>query len=380
MTQTNQENEIMKQFARFQKRWTEPITIDLTYEQALKKFTKAELDDVRRQFQIQNASQLSKPKLAEYIASNQQLVLDGILPYLTTAQYNTIRKAATKGSESLYTVRGEAMWWRFLTLAIPGELDGELELVVPSDLRKNIIDYNNQEGFTELLRKNDLILILLKGLINTFGIVTFEHLYSELIKHGIFNGPDYHKHVQEFLWLQQDHRADYIIQYRYYAVPYFQEPALEYDSLQRRHDLRRVELTKQQLMSRSTEDYFLELPEYKRLRSSLQKLDGLHPDDIHGLLFEMYLLLNEEAMPTTIMNLLNDKVVFGSLEQINAIMKLVSEAANATPRWFLKGYSPKELFKEEQKHLTPLPSKPLVGRNDLCPCGSGKKYKKCCSQ
>ena len=21
---------------------------------------------------------------------------------------------------------------------------------------------------------------------------------------------------------------------------------------------------------------------------------------------------------------------------------------------------------------------PKVGRNDLCPCGSGKKYKKCC--
>ncbi|MBD3810221.1 MAG: SEC-C domain-containing protein, partial [Sulfuricurvum sp.] len=21
---------------------------------------------------------------------------------------------------------------------------------------------------------------------------------------------------------------------------------------------------------------------------------------------------------------------------------------------------------------------PKIGRNDLCPCGSGKKYKKCC--
>ena len=23
-------------------------------------------------------------------------------------------------------------------------------------------------------------------------------------------------------------------------------------------------------------------------------------------------------------------------------------------------------------------SEPTIGRNDLCPCGSGKKYKKCC--
>ncbi|OZS78515.1 hypothetical protein CF394_06940 [Tetzosporium hominis] len=230
----------------------------------------------------------------------------------------------------------------------------------------------------EQLRKNDLILALSKGLINTFGIVTFEHLYAELIHQGVFNGPDHHKHVQELLWLQQYHRADYIVHYRYYAIPYFQEPALEYDSLQRRQDLRRVELTKQQLISRSTEDYFLEIPEYKRLRSLFQKLEGLYPDDVHGLLFEMYVMLNEDAMPTTIMNMINDKVVFDSLEQINTIMKLVSEAANAKPRWFLKGHSPISLFREEKKQLTPLPEKQVVGRNDLCPCGSGKKYKKCC--
>ena len=35
----------------------------------------------------------------------------------------------------------------------------------------------------------------------------------------------------------------------------------------------------------------------------------------------------------------------------------------------------------ESKEVTPLlvsDSKPKVGRNDPCPCGSGKKYKKCC--
>lgn len=25
-------------------------------------------------------------------------------------------------------------------------------------------------------------------------------------------------------------------------------------------------------------------------------------------------------------------------------------------------------------------TRPLIGRNDLCPCGSGKKFKKCCGQ
>ena len=34
---------------------------------------------------------------------------------------------------------------------------------------------------------------------------------------------------------------------------------------------------------------------------------------------------------------------------------------------------------ENQKRSEPMIAGPRVGRNDLCPCGSGKKYKKCCS-
>jgi preprotein translocase subunit SecA len=31
-------------------------------------------------------------------------------------------------------------------------------------------------------------------------------------------------------------------------------------------------------------------------------------------------------------------------------------------------------------HFTFHRETPKVGRNDLCPCGSGKKYKKCCGR
>jgi uncharacterized protein YecA (UPF0149 family) len=34
----------------------------------------------------------------------------------------------------------------------------------------------------------------------------------------------------------------------------------------------------------------------------------------------------------------------------------------------------------EQKPKTIRLEKPKVGRNDPCPCGSGKKYKKCCGK
>ena len=39
----------------------------------------------------------------------------------------------------------------------------------------------------------------------------------------------------------------------------------------------------------------------------------------------------------------------------------------------------KELYKE-QKNSGTVRKEKKVGRNDPCPCGSGKKYKKCCGR
>ncbi len=39
----------------------------------------------------------------------------------------------------------------------------------------------------------------------------------------------------------------------------------------------------------------------------------------------------------------------------------------------------KELYKE-QKSSTTIRNEKKIGRNDPCPCGSGKKYKKCCGK
>ena len=39
----------------------------------------------------------------------------------------------------------------------------------------------------------------------------------------------------------------------------------------------------------------------------------------------------------------------------------------------------KELYKEQKSSMTVVKG-PKVGRNDPCPCGSGKKYKKCCGR
>ena len=49
---------------------------------------------------------------------------------------------------------------------------------------------------------------------------------------------------------------------------------------------------------------------------------------------------------------------------------------------FLTDFTEEELkkFYKEQKESTTIRKPKKIGRNDPCPCGSGKKYKKCCGR
>ena len=51
------------------------------------------------------------------------------------------------------------------------------------------------------------------------------------------------------------------------------------------------------------------------------------------------------------------------------------------PQW-KEIFSEEELkkFYKEQKESTTIRKQKKIGRNDPCPCGSGKKYKKCCGR
>ncbi|WP_050988031.1 SEC-C metal-binding domain-containing protein [Thiothrix nivea] len=59
----------------------------------------------------------------------------------------------------------------------------------------------------------------------------------------------------------------------------------------------------------------------------------------------------------------------------------VIDAATRLHAYWLKQRTPMRMPTNFSKPLPPAQpavSQKLVGRNDPCPCGSGKKYKKCC--
>jgi len=84
--------------------------------------------------------------------------------------------------------------------------------------------------------------------------------------------------------------------------------------------------------------------------------------------------LNEALMPIIV---LSDTIKDSKIDELLDDEEAVERLAEAIPEAVVS------IFQHQRQHFgspsqTVRRSTPKVGRNDPCPCGSGKKYKKCC--
>ena len=134
---------------------------------------------------------------------------------------------------------------------------------------------------------------------------------------------------------------------------------------------------------------------YKRMNHLIYKVSST-PNYAMDVL-ETGILLGEPLAAIMDMFKEKDLVNFTSEAELKDFVNLYQQLNNISRLWDNAGYRPNELAKMNQvdgfepidiselpENVIPLydPSQPTrvekAGRNDLCPCGSGKKYKKCC--
>ena len=145
--------------------------------------------------------------------------------------------------------------------------------------------------------------------------------------------------------------------------------------------------------------YKIIVPQYI---NTLYSYDVIINDKYLALANKLNELLNNQDKASEITVELNRTALFGqdynaylkktieelnslSADVINEIIALMSECYNSTPTVLNRGAAPQELFNPSNNNITRTVNKQKtfvntnkIGRNDPCPCGSGKKYKKCC--
>jgi hypothetical protein len=147
---------------------------------------------------------------------------------------------------------------------------------------------------------------------------------------------------------------------------------------------------KEELLKYSDMLYYEKPKQYDDLIKYAEK--NLFPNDhekAEMLCDNMMWKCRDDFRPAEAFELFNTfEVNFKDEKQVNEVLQLVMELSNNVRLWENNGHTPQEIFEKfEKPNLRPLPDKPFefdsvkkekIGRNAPCPCGSGKKYKKCC--
>ena len=88
----------------------------------------------------------------------------------------------------------------------------------------------------------------------------------------------------------------------------------------------------------------------------------------------------DSVRPTDLIDAASDMDLFTLSEDPEGLISRLMAFDNAMPRWENNGWSADALHSKitgKRIFRNPDGTEMKVGRNDPCPCGSGKKYKKC---
>ena len=134
-------------------------------------------------------------------------------------------------------------------------------------------------------------------------------------------------------------------------------------------------------------------PFYVQMRQFLEKV---RKDDWDEILHYMMYYIKDGFIMTQAINCLNDDFKLTEsmkVKDAEQFFKIYQNLHNSTHQWVNYGWSPNDLSTQRRQesiqnnpYIIPFPKElagmnfqqiPKVGRNDPCPCGSGKKYKQC---
>ncbi|MHB1420295.1 MAG: SEC-C metal-binding domain-containing protein [Bacillota bacterium] len=148
--------------------------------------------------------------------------------------------------------------------------------------------------------------------------------------------------------------------------------------------------------------YKLWSPQETTLMHHFNLLVGGENENIQENGLKIQELIRNAGHPSHVTRLMMDEGIINDEDDAKKMVEAIYGLWNFTPRWELLGWSPSEIMnilkgmggsgdagvESSTMQAEKLPLEPpapeslrlVTGRNDLCPCGSGKKYKKCCGQ
>jgi len=377
------------------------IDPESSYEELLAGLTVGELQDIRKNWDFKGISHLKKARLVEELAARILESLDDWLALITFDLVDLLTELFEQDG-FIYLESADEQDLRVFEylqqrgLAFYGNCQGVLTLVMPEEILEllEVIITTDPYVMRKIEQNSELVLLTIGSLVY-YGVYPIIKLPELIDKHLDFELDvlDYFKVINEF------RVADGLVDFSSHhmlAIAFLMEPEWVLDEQAKRSSIQYYEMSKRELLYAGENMVPPPNSQHKRLISFLKE-NKLNKDRIIEIIGSIYVGINNDLPFTRVVSLVMDMAGFNTEKQLRELSKYLQEAYNNTPQWVLKGNTPamisgigsrnsvkgnvvnlREYKKYKEDSQGTLHKVKDVGRNDPCPCGSGKKYKKCC--
>ncbi|BCN29427.1 SEC-C metal-binding domain-containing protein [Anaeromicropila herbilytica] len=255
-------------------------------------------------------------------------------------------------------------------------------VVVPEQIKKYMVEFLSDKDKVIETNKNQEMLGFLMALNNMYGIYEIDQYltvwnkyHEEQLSYDAF--VEFFDKVKErysFCWMDDN----YIINEGFENKEEYQD--LLNDVIHKPYYMpskEDLEIYMQELVDIDSEQY-IAIKNYlsKKVKSEVE---------LDNLLYDLETICVLSALPSEVINFMEEyQVTFDDSNDANVFMKLYIDWQNNTRVWNNRGYKPTELYNDYNQGIVtqnvPYVRENKIGRNEPCPCGSGKKYKHCCGR
>ena len=339
--------------------------------------TKPILTEIAKRLDIKGYSKLGKDALVNLISENITSNCKDLLKSLSYKELYLLNSLAKKDTNKYtFLIKDLAPIGGLTSLGLLHKisLNSELLLIVPTDLKDSITSLGNSKKYMSALKEDNKDLFYIDGLITNFGLVHCPDIYDLIINNSNT--------------LLKEEKLTYYLDYifRCYEVyieantlmhPYIFSPENLYKEIEVRpmitYDYDNIDK-----YIALGEDFTTSWGEEVTRLIDFLTIKRLKKDTINRVVTELIFYIKNDFSTASLLDLLQESgVTFKTNAEAEEIIDILTNLYNNTPMWILKGLTPSELSK---MRTTPIKKEKEPGRNDPCPCGSGKKYKKCCGK
>lgn len=338
--------------------------------------SKDEIYNIARNLGVSKISGLNKDKLIEKLKDEYKELIEKRFELFDEERYSILKSYINKKGVKAFADMDEEEAEKSAYFIQQGMLfpvlKDEKSLFLMPTIVQEILEEKNTIEYRRTIKNNTEVINTYRGMNNAYGILEISTAIELLKKYySDIDAKDAEDMLRESSY--------YYNEFREHSGLFIHNEIADYEEVLKdieKEDVKEYAyISKEELMSMFGANWVFESKAGKSFYKEFTSMFSVDKDMTIAMMEDLVLDVQEnepkEAVDKMIelINIENEEVRFVAANMMNKFV-------NKIRLWRFKG----ESFNDKRAIDTTAKSEKLVGRNDPCPCGSGKKYKKCCGR